>query len=133
MSAFIDTSAFFALLSISDSHHEEAQRIWRRLLEARTEMDTHNYIVVETVSLIQRRFGFDAVEAFLLSLRGVVRVHWVNEELHRRAEGAFRTAGRKALSLVDCTSFELMRSRSITTAFAFDEHFEEHGFATLKP
>jgi len=36
-------------------------------------------------------------------------------------------------TLVDCTSFEVMRSRSITTAFAFDEHFEEQGFATLKP
>ncbi|MCX6560793.1 MAG: PIN domain-containing protein [Candidatus Aminicenantes bacterium] len=132
MSVFIDTSAFFALLSISDSHHGEAGRIWARLLEAQTEMHTHNYIVVETVSLIQRRFGFKAAEAFLVSLPGVVRVHWIDEDLHRRAEGAFRTAGRKTLSLVDCASFEVMRSRSIETAFAFDEHFMEHGFAVLK-
>jgi predicted nucleic acid-binding protein len=130
---FIDTSAFYALLSPSDSHHGESARIWTGLLEVRAELETHNYVVVETVSIIQNRFGFKAAEAFLLSLRGVVRILWIDEGIHSRAESAFRTAGRRALSLVDCVSFEIMRSRSTATAFAFDEHFEEHGFATLKP
>jgi predicted nucleic acid-binding protein len=93
MSVFIDTSAFLALLSSDDSHHGEATRIWAGLLETRTGLETHNYIVVETVSIIQSRFDFRAAEAFLLSLRGVVRVHWTDEGLHSRAESAFYKSG----------------------------------------
>lgn len=132
MRVFIDTSAFYALLSANDSHHSEAARIWAGLLEARAELETHSYIVVETISIIQSRSGFKAAEAFLLSLRGVVHIHWVDEELHRRAESAFRTAGRRELSLVDCVSFEVIRHRGCETAFAFDRHFAEQGFALLK-
>ncbi len=133
MRVFVDTSAFYALLSPNDSHHGEAARIWAGLLEVRAELETHNYILVETVSIIQSRLGFKAAEAFLQSLRGVVRVHWIDEELHSRAESAFRTAERGDLSLVDCVSFEVMRLRGCELAFAFDRHFGEHRFAVLKP
>jgi len=129
---FIDTSAFFALLNVSDRRHSEAALIWSGLLESHAAMETHNYVVLETASLAQRRLGFHAAEALFELLLKVVHIRWMDEDLHRRAEGAFRTAGRKTLSLVDCASFEVMRSRSIATAFAFDDHFEEHGFTTLK-
>lgn len=133
MKVFVDTSAFFALLSGSDRRHREAARIWAGLIEAGAELETHNYIVVETAALVQRRLGVKAAEAFFDALLGVVRILWIDEDIHRRAEGAFRTAGRKTLSLVDCTSFEIMRGRSIGSAFAFDKDFEDHGFAVLKP
>jgi len=133
MSVFIDTSAFYALLDASDRRHPAAARIWAGLLESGTEMETHNYVVVETAALVQRRLGMKAAGAFFDALLGLVRVQWIDQDLHRCAEGAFRTAERKSLSLVDCVSFEIMRGRSIGTAFAFDEHFEEHGFAVLKP
>ena len=133
MKVFVDTSAFFALLDGSDRRHGDAARIWSGLLESPAEMETHNYVVLETASLAQRRLGFKAAEAFFDSLLKVVHVRWIDEDLHRRAEGAFRTAGRKTLSLVDCASFELMRSRSIGAAFAFDAHFEDNGFLVLKP
>lgn len=44
------------------------------------------------------------------------------------AVGAMLTASRRRLSLVDCTSFEAMRHKKITKAFAFDQHFVEQGF-----
>jgi len=130
---FVDTSAFYALLDASDQRHREAARIWAGLIESGAEMETHNYIVVETAALVQRRLGVKAAEAFFDALLGVVRILWIDENIHRRAEGAFRTAGRKTLSLVDCASFEIMRSRSIGSAFVFDADFQDHGFAVLKP
>jgi len=87
---------------------------------------------VETAALVQRRLGAKAAEAFFDALLGVVRVLWIDEDIHRRAEGAFRTAGRKTLSLVDCTSFEIMRAVH-RVGFVFDTDFQDHGFAVLKP
>jgi len=133
MTVFVDTSAFYALLNVSDLRHREAARIWAGLIESGAEMETHNYVVVETAALVQRRLGVKAAEAFFDALLGVVRILWIDEDIHRRAEGAFRTAGRKTLSLVDCTSFEIMRGRSIGSAFVFDTDFQDHGFAVLKP
>jgi predicted nucleic acid-binding protein len=37
-------------------------------------------------------------------------------------------AHRRGLSLVDCTSFAIMRRQAITRAFHFDRHFQEQGF-----
>jgi uncharacterized protein len=45
---------------------------------------------------------------------------------------AVLSAGRRKLSLVDCTSFEIMRQHAVRTAFAFDSHFEEQGFELLR-
>jgi uncharacterized protein len=41
-------------------------------------------------------------------------------------------AGRRQISLVDWTSFTVMRERSITHAFAFDNDFESQGFETFQ-
>lgn len=37
-------------------------------------------------------------------------------------------AARRGLSLVDYTSFEIMRREHLNRAFAFDRHFREHGY-----
>jgi predicted nucleic acid-binding protein len=41
---------------------------------------------------------------------------------------AMLTANRKELSLVDCVSFEVMRRRDVTRAFALDTDFASQGF-----
>lgn len=40
----------------------------------------------------------------------------------------FLVTQRRAPSLVDFVSFEVMRERGITTAFAFDDDFRRQGF-----
>jgi len=37
------------------------------------------------------------------------------------------------VSFVDRVSFEVMRRRALRRAFAFDEHFAEHGFELVAP
>ena len=41
------------------------------------------------------------------------------------------TAGRRKLSLADCTSFELMRRRGLAEALALDDDFACQGFRRL--
>jgi len=60
----------------------------------------------------------------------LLQIDWITEERHRAGMDAALAAGRRKLSLVDCVSFETMRSRGIRIAFGFDSHFREQGFAT---
>jgi predicted nucleic acid-binding protein len=61
----------------------------------------------------------------------LLQIVWVDAELHARGTAALLAAGRRRLSLVDCVSFEVMRSAGIDTAFAIDRHFVEQGFARI--
>jgi predicted nucleic acid-binding protein len=132
MSVFIDTSALFALLDASDVRHREAARIWAGLLDSDADLVTHNYVIVETAALVQRRMGEKLLEPLFDGLLPLVRIIWIEEELHRRALAAFRSLRMSGPSLVDCVSFEIIRQRGEERAFAFDRHFEEQGFTVLK-
>jgi len=132
MSIFIDTSALFALLDASDVRHREAARIWAGLLDSDADLVTHNYVIVETAALVQRRMGEKLLDPLFDGLLPLVRIVWVEEEIHRRALAALRSLRTPGPSLVDCVSFEVMRQRGGESAFAFDRHFEEQGFKVLK-
>ena len=129
MSVFVDTSAFLAVLHAGDESHTRAARTFRELLDSKEELVTTSYVLVETTALLQHRFGLDAVRRFHDDVLPVLDVAWVDAELHREGASAVLTAGRRELSLVDCTSFACMRRRGITRAFQFDRHFRAQAFA----
>jgi predicted nucleic acid-binding protein len=128
MTIFVDTSAFYAVLSADDQNHSAAHPLWVDILERKEEMVCTNYILVETLSLLQRRLGIESVRAFQEDVFPFLNVEWLGEGPHLAAVAAMLTAGRRQLSLVDCASFEAMRRLGLTTAFAFDPHFTEQGF-----
>ena len=127
MTVFVDTSALFALLDDADLHHRSASIAFATLLET-GELVTHNYIHTEAEQLVRRRLGaaaaLDLSDVILPSIRTI----WVDEATHRAAVEAWRVAGGGA-SLVDQTSFVVMRSAGITSALAFDRDFDVRGFA----
>lgn len=129
---FIDTSALLPTLDVDDTRHAVAASHWHRLLDGITAGEiaaiTHYGVVSEALSLVQRRMGMASVRWLNDALLKPLLVVWVDEELHNRALAAMLAADRRSVSLVDWTSFELMRSRGITHALAFDAHFAERGF-----
>jgi predicted nucleic acid-binding protein len=74
----------------------------------------------------------DALRAFQADVVPVIELEWVEPEDHRAAVQVVLAADRRHLSLVDCTSFQLMRRLGVRSAFAFDPHFAEQGF-DLRP
>ncbi len=64
MTAFVDTSALLAVLHAADANHARAARSWRRLVEADERLVTTSYVLVETLALLQHRFGLGAVGDF---------------------------------------------------------------------
>lgn len=131
MTTFVDTSALHDLLDVQSSHHRRAADAFENLLGNGDELLTHNYVLVETSALLQRRLGIDAVRTLQFDLLSVLEVHWVDAETHRAAMSALLAAAQRSVSLVDRVSFEVMRARGVVSAFAFDADFRRHGFATV--
>jgi len=130
VTTFVDTSAFYALLDRDDRNHPGAAAAWSDLVGAEPLL-TSSYVVVEATALLQHRLGMPAVRALHDALLGVVEVAFVSAELHARAVAALLVSDRRRLSLVDCASFEVMRSHGVPSAFAFDADFAEQGFALV--
>ena len=129
---FVDTSALYATLDADDDQHEAAAVGWVRLLDGLERGDlavvTHSSIIVETTALVQRRLGMSAVRTFLADLLPLFDVVWVDAELHAHAATALLAANQPQISLVDWTSFAVMRERTIDEVFAYDDDFVERGF-----
>ncbi len=85
-------------------------------------------MILETVALLQHRIGLPAVRDFDERLVPLLAVRWITESQHRRAVERLVRGDRRSLSLVDCTSFEIMEGESIKEAFALDRGFAEAGF-----
>jgi predicted nucleic acid-binding protein len=131
LSVFVDTSAFYAALDRKDQNHDAAREIWTQLGRAGTRFVSTNYVVVETFALVQSRLGLAAVRALQENLLPLVKIHWIDQETHAAGVAAVLAANRRALSLVDCVSFIIMRQFGIHEAFAFDGHFTEQGFTVV--
>ena len=128
MRTFVDTSALLALLDADQPRHAEAVAVWSALAEAETGLVTSNDVILETVAVAQNRLGLDAVRAFVRDVLPTIETLYIDEELQQASLGALLAAGRRQLSLVDCSSFEIMRRHRIDRAFAYDAHFDEQGF-----
>lgn len=131
MATLIDTSALYILLDEDDPDHAAAAGIFGRLRRQDRHLVMHSYALSETIALLQRRFGLDAVRRLIDVLLPVIEVAWVDRGLHDRAVGAMLASGRRTVSLVDHVSFILMRDRQMRTAFAFDRDFVDQGFEVL--
>ena len=125
MRIFIDTSAFFALLDRDDVNHQKAKKRWGDVLSYENTLVTSNYVLVECFALMQSRLGLEAVRGFQEDILPLINIEWVNAETHKSGVSALLAASRRKLSLVDCVSFEIMRTLGIKNFFAFDPHFAE--------
>ena len=126
---FLDTSAAYAIADSADPNHRHASEWLQSALQRRETVLTHNYAVIESVALIQRRLG---LQAGLTFIRGasLLRVHWVTRDEHQMAVDLLEQRGKRTLSLVDCVSFIVMRALNVSAALAYDSDFEREGFTT---
>lgn len=127
MTTFVDTSAVFAMLDDHDVNHAPADATFRFLFQGEP-LVTHSHIVLESAAVVQRRLGSDAVRDLFDRLLPMIEVVWVDEDLHRMAVTSLLAASKRRISLVDWTSFLLMRARGIDDVFTFDSDFAAQGF-----
>ncbi|HEY6568529.1 MAG TPA: PIN domain-containing protein [Actinomycetota bacterium] len=132
MTTFVDTSAFFAVLSADEADTDRATRWLEQIAATEDErLLTHSYVVTESIALIHRRLGTDMVKTFLDDLLPVCEIRYVGKDLHERATVAYLSSLSRSSSFVDRTSFELMRAEGIRQAFTLDPDFASAGFETV--
>ncbi len=128
---FLDTSAAYAAIDAADPNHREAAERLQAALQQRIPVLTHNYVVLESTALIQRRLGLHAALSFLKDTR-ILKIHWVTQNEHNEAVQLLERRGKRNLSLVDCMSFVVMKQYGITTALVYDSDFQAEGFNTWR-
>ena len=131
MSLFVDTSALLGFLDADELRHAEVIDAWDRAIADERALFTSNYVLVESFALVQRRLGLEALRALADILVPLLRPLWIDEEMHAAALAALFAARRRKLSLVDCTSFELMRRHGLSEALALDDDFARQGYRCL--
>lgn len=128
---FVDTSALYAILDEDDFAHPRAAATWGSLLGT-VDLVTSNYVEVEATELLRRRLGRDAVVRLVDGLLPSIERIWVDEGMHAAAREAYRERAW-TISMVDQTSFVLMRRLGVDVAFAYDGDFESAGFGLAAP
>ena len=126
----IDTSAFYALLSASDSFHQRARGTYERLIDRDQELWTTSYVLVETIALAHRRLGFPgAIGVYGVSPWGIGCV-WVESTVHTEAWERLTASQGSGLSFVDWTT-ALVAGMLGADVFTFDRGFANQGLAVL--
>jgi predicted nucleic acid-binding protein len=127
---FVDTGAWIALALVQDSMHGRAREIWTALLEAGARPFVSVPVLLETFTYLQRKVSQDIAERWWQSLdevRFLERIECASAEL-KAAVKFFARRDLHQLSMVDATSFVLMKKHRLRVAFAFDTHFSTAGF-----
>ena len=131
----VDTSALLAISRTRDQYHETALRIAQRHLGSGGRFVGTTLVLGELHShLLYLRGPELAREALIRLLEDAAHecVDVTAEIVRGAIDSWLMRFGDRRFSLVDAVSFEVMRRRRITHAFAFDQHFETAGFSTLR-
>lgn len=128
---FVDTSAFYSVLVGNDIDHAAARGALVSLREDDATLVTSSYVVLETIALLQRRWGIEAVRDWERQVEPGLEIVWIGPEIHRLALTALLASADRRISLTDWSSFEIIRRERIRTAFAFDRDFLGRGFDVI--
>lgn len=125
MSLFVDTSIWYAAADSSDRSNTRAKAI----LKSDGRLVTSDHILIETWTLLHHRVSRNAAERFWDGLRsGVAMIETVGAadlEVAWEIGLAWRD---QDFSIVDRTSFAVMRRLGIEDVASLDEHFSVFRF-----
>ena len=125
---FFDTSAFLALLDRNDIFHKKAIAEWKKILYKSQNSTTNSFVLLESIAVIQRRLGVEAVRELRENILPHLYLDWLDEPQHEKALDTVLSTNHRQLSLVDISAFATMRRLGINKVFTFDKHFAEQGF-----
>lgn len=120
MSLFVDTSVWYAAADKSDASNARAKAV----LSSGEPLVTTDHVLIETGTLIRHRLGRRAAERFWEGLRsGAATVETVGAADLDNAWEIGKSYRDQDFSIVDRTSFAVMRRLGIERAASLDDDF----------
>lgn len=134
-SLFVDTSGWIEVFGKNNPFHKGAREILELAIDEHRLIITTNYVIAEFIgrgggACNLPRQALLAVVDSILDLPNIEVVH-IGEKSHAVAITLLHNHLDKEWSLVDATSFNVMRERKILEALTIDHHFEQAGFIKL--
>jgi predicted nucleic acid-binding protein len=125
VSVFVDTSAWYAAVSLRDAHHKAAKRV----LSEAPRLVTTDHVLIETWRLICHRISWSAAESFWDGLRqGVAEIEMVGLADLQVAWEIGRAFKDQEFSIFDRTSFAVMQRLGLFEVVTYDSDFAVYRF-----
>lgn len=127
---FVDSGAWIALALSRDPMHRLARDRWEALRGAGARLHTSVPVVIETFTFLDRNASRDVALTWKASVETGDLVTILPCDLADldAAWAFFRRSDLHKLSVVDATSFVIMKRARIGLAYTFDHHFAIAGF-----
>lgn len=136
MLTFVDSSALKAYYDSGDDFHGRASELIHKIAARETDISGFvitDYVLDEAITVTRfahsHRKAVELAEATTSSK--FVKVMYCGEELFLEGMRMFKQHSDKEWSFADCVSFATMHKYGIGTAFTFDAHFRQAGFAVI--
>ena len=126
----VDTSALVALHISTDEFHDKAQAEYNRLTESGESLWITSYALVETLALMDRRLGFEAVQEFEEWRAFHVQVLWVDRRVHSESLRLYISNRGRGMNFVDCSVAVAARDMD-APIFTFDSDFTNRGLTVV--
>jgi predicted nucleic acid-binding protein len=132
-SIFVDSSAWIALFSRRDQHHEEADRLFRTMVSAKQRMLTTNLVLAEIHRLLLHRAGIKAAVTALekIEASALVDIEFADPTHHQSAMVWIGKLREHPISYADAVSFSIMETTGCSEVLSYDHHFQIAGYKTL--
>jgi uncharacterized protein len=133
-SIFIDSSAWIALFSRRDQHHEEADRVFRAIVVSKRRILTTNLVLAEIHRLLLYRAGIQAAAAAMEKIESspLVEIAFADASNHQSAKDWMKKLQDHPISYTDAVSFSIMKATGCREALAYDHHFRIAGLQMEK-
>jgi predicted nucleic acid-binding protein len=132
---FVDMSGWGNLVDKSQPYHQLMVQLYREAKQQKRRLITSNYVLTEVVALLTSplRIPRPKIISFVNSLKQSSYVDIIHIDKDKDDEAWILLASRedKEWSLVDCSSFIIMKERGMLEALTNDVHFEQAGFIRL--
>ncbi len=120
--AFVDSSAIIAMVNRGDPTHEQAVAAYHELVDSGYHLFTTDYVIAETLQLLELAFGADLARQWLRGQR--LPIYHADEQDVRRAIAMISSArAGTRLSMTDAVTSVVMERLGVSDAFAVDPEF----------
>ena len=129
---FVDTSGWAYYLDRQDPLHSVVVTFVRHAVIQRQRLVTTNYIITELVALLSSRYHLPRQQVIIainaIKMDASVEVVHIERAMDNEAWALLEARSDKEWSLVDASSFVIMKRFGMIEALTTDHHFTQAGF-----